>query len=47
MIQQKIDPIVKLYLKKVISREMTVDEIPERWRAQVQEILNDEPPLIR
>ena len=38
----KIDPIVKLYLKKIASQEMVVKDVPERWRDAVRKILENE-----
>lgn len=31
--------IVKLYVKKIRAGKMTVDEVPERWRAEVRRAL--------
>ena len=32
--------MAKIYFKRVIARLMTIDEVPELWRAQVQEMLD-------
>jgi Zn-dependent M32 family carboxypeptidase len=37
--------MAKLYLRKIIAEEMTIDDVPERWREEVQALLNGEVPL--
>ena len=32
--------IAKLYADKVLSGEKTLDDVPERWREEVKEILD-------
>ena len=31
--------IVKLYVKKIKAGKMTIDEVPEKWRAEVRRAL--------
>ena len=31
--------MVKIYVRKIQSGAMTIDEVPERWREQVRKIL--------
>lgn len=31
--------MAKIYYKKIISGEMTLEEVPERWREAVRELL--------
>lgn len=30
-----MDPIVKLYVKKIKAGKMQLNQVPEKWRAQV------------
>ena len=32
--------MAKIYYRKIKRGEMTVDEVPERWRAQVRALLD-------
>lgn len=32
--------MVKLYVKRINNGKMTLEEVPEKWRAQVEEMLN-------
>lgn len=32
--------MAKLYYKRIKAGVMTIDEVPERWRAQVQTLLD-------
>lgn len=34
--------MVKLYVRKIKNNEMTIDEVPIRWREQVRQALLDE-----
>ena len=34
--------MVKLYVRKIIAEEMTIEEVPARWREQVREALENE-----
>lgn len=34
--------MAKLYYKRVKAKIMTIDEVPSKWRAQVQKMLADE-----
>ena len=33
--------MAKIYYRKIITDEMTLEEVPERWRAEVYELLNE------
>lgn len=32
--------MVKIYVRKIKAGQMTIDEVPERWREAVREALN-------
>ena len=32
--------MVKIYIRKILAGQMTIEEIPERWREAVREALN-------
>lgn len=32
--------MAKIYYRKIINGEMTIDDVPEKWRAAVQELLD-------
>ena len=32
--------MVKIYVRKIKAGQLTIDEVPERWREAVQEALN-------
>lgn len=34
--------MIKLYVRKIKNNEMTIDEVPIRWREQVRQVLLDE-----
>lgn len=34
--------MTKLYFRKIKAEEMTIEDVPERWRAEVQELLDAE-----
>lgn len=34
--------MVKLYVRKILAREMTIEDVPARWREQVREELENE-----
>lgn len=34
--------MVKLYVRKILAGEMTIEEVPVRWREQVREELENE-----
>ena len=40
---QKLSEVdmVKLYVKRILAGEMTLEEVPERWREAVREALED------
>lgn len=33
--------MAKIYYKKIINGQMTLDEVPERWRAEVKKMLEE------
>ncbi len=33
--------MAKLYLRKIIAEEMTIDDVPERWREEVRVLLEE------
>lgn len=34
--------MAKIYYKKIKAGQMTIDEVPERWRAEVEEMLKED-----
>ena len=32
--------MAKIYYRKIIAGEMTIEDVPERWRAEVEALLN-------
>ena len=32
--------MAKIYYRKIIAGEITIDDVPERWRAEVEALLN-------
>ena len=37
--------MAKIYYRRITSGEMTLEEVPARWREEVQALLNEEVPL--
>ena len=35
--------MAKIYYRRILAGIMTIEDVPERWRAQVQEMLDGEP----
>lgn len=33
--------MVKIYVRKILAGEMTIDDVPLRWRAKVREALGE------
>lgn len=33
--------MAKIYYRKIIDGEMTIDDVPERWRTAVQALLDE------
>lgn len=33
--------MVKIYVRKILANEMTIDDVPVRWRQKVAEALQD------
>lgn len=31
--------MAKIYYRKIVAGEMTIDDVPERWREEVQKLL--------
>ena len=38
--------MAKIYYRKIKNGQMTIDEVPERWRAAVQTLLDEDPDYI-
>lgn len=34
--------MAKIYYKRIVAGEMTLEDVPERWRAQVKKMLESE-----
>lgn len=34
--------MVAIYVRRILADKMTLEEVPEKWRAQVEEKLNEE-----
>ena len=34
--------MAKIYYRKIKAGKMTIEEVPERWRAEVQKMLDDD-----
>jgi hypothetical protein len=34
--------MAKIYYKKIKAGQMTIDDVPERWRAEVEEMLKED-----
>ena len=34
--------MAKIYVRRILSGEMTIDDVPERWRGEVQTLLDEE-----
>ena len=34
--------MAKIYYRKIKAGQMTIDDVPERWRAEVQAMLDNE-----
>lgn len=34
--------MAKIYYKRIVAGEMTLEDVPERWRAQVEKMLESE-----
>ena len=34
--------MAKIYYRKIKAGEMTIDEVPERWREAVQKVLDED-----
>lgn len=33
--------MAKIYYKRIVAEEMALEDVPERWRAQVEKMLED------
>lgn len=31
--------MAKIYYRKIVAGEMTIDDVPERWREEIQKLL--------
>ena len=36
--------MAKIYYRRILVEEMTIEEVPERWREEVQALLDGEVP---
>jgi len=34
--------VAKIYYRKIVAGEMTIDDVPQRWRSQVEALLAGE-----
>lgn len=34
--------MAKIYVRKIKAGQMTIDDVPERWRAEVKKLLEEE-----
>ena len=34
--------MAKIYVRKILAKEMELDNVPSRWRAEVEEMLKEE-----
>ena len=34
--------MVKIYIRKILEGKMTIDDVPERWREEVREALEND-----
>ena len=37
--------MAKIYYRRIVAGEMTLEEVPKRWCEEVQALLNEEVPL--
>jgi Zn-dependent M32 family carboxypeptidase len=37
--------MAKIYYRKIMAGEMTIEELPERWKEEVRALLDDEPSV--
>jgi hypothetical protein len=35
--------MAKIYYRRIVAGEMTLEEVPERWRDEVQKLLDEVP----
>jgi hypothetical protein len=35
--------MAKIYYRRIVAGEMTLEEVPKRWREEVQELLDEVP----
>jgi hypothetical protein len=35
--------MAKIYYRRIVAGEMTLEEVPERWREEVQKLLDEVP----
>ena len=38
----EVNDMAKIYYKKIKAGQMTIDDVPERWRAEVEEMLKED-----
>ena len=37
--------MAKIYYRKIVNGEMTIEEVPARWRVEVQQLIEEGAPL--
>jgi Zn-dependent M32 family carboxypeptidase len=37
--------MAKIYYRKIMAGEMTIEDVPERWKEEVRALLDDEPSV--
>lgn len=40
--RKECETMAKIYYKRIKAGIMTIDEVPERWRAEVQRMLDED-----
>lgn len=38
---QEVNKMVKFYVNRIKNGKMTIEEVPEKWRAAVEEVLEE------
>ena len=40
-LSQRRNDMVRIYVRKILAGQMTLEQVPERWREQVREALGE------
>ncbi len=40
---EEVRLMAKIYYKRIVAGEMSLEDIPARWRAQVEKMLEEKP----